>query len=461
MAAPAFEGRGGTGPGFGVSSDALNTERVRYLYRSPASMLASTFAAVVLAYVGIDAVGPVPALTWMAVHVLVACARVYVWSLARRRRITGGNHRAWARAYEIGALTSATIWAVPSLLLLSGGMPLDAVTLYAACIAALGAGSVFSFAIWWRCFVGYLAIVVVPPVVGFLASDEPVLRTIGVVGIPYFGAVAAWGRVVSRTLVESISLRLENYALAGDLAMAREHARELDRTRHDGFASLSHELRTPLNAIIGFGQAIEAELWGPIGNKRYIEYASNIVHAGEHLDILIGQAMDLSRLETGRITLEEEVVPLAELAATCEALIAERASSQGLTMTVTVDPGLPPLRCDPSKIRQIIINLLSNAVKFTQSGGRISLAIRLAPDGGLDIAVSDTGFGISPEELKRVMEPFVRGDHAQVRASEGLGLGLALSRTLAELHGGSLVLTSTVGEGTTAHLYLPEERLRG
>ncbi|WP_051245121.1 sensor histidine kinase [Thalassobaculum salexigens] len=461
MAAPAFEGRGGTGPGFGVSSDALDTERVRYLYRSPASVLASTFAAVVLAYIGIGVVGLELAMAWMAVHVVLATGRVYAWNLARRRRITGTNHRGWALVHDLGVLASATGWAMPSILLYSGQMPLEAVTLYAASIAALAAGAVFSFAIWWRCFLGYLVIVVVPPVGGFLVSDQPVLQTIGVIGIPYFGAVVAWGRVVSRTLVESISLRLENYALAGDLAMAREHAREIDRTRHDGFASLSHELRTPLNAIIGFGQAIEAELWGPIGNKRYTEYASNIVHAGEHLDILIGQAMDLSRLESGRITLEEELVPLAELASTCKALIAERASSQGLTLTVAVDPDLPPLRCDPSKIRQIVINLLSNAVKFTQSGGRIALSIRRSSDGGLDIAVSDTGFGISPEELKRVMEPFVRGDHAQVRASEGLGLGLALSRTLAELHDGSLVLTSTVGEGTTAHLYLPEERLRG
>lgn len=460
MTAPAFEGRGGAGPGFGVSSDALDTERVRYLFRSPASVLASTFAAVVLAYIGIDVVGRELALAWMALHVAAAACRIFVWSLARRRRINGANHRKWALAHDIGVLTSGTVWALPSILLYSGQMPLDTVTLYAASIAALAAGGVFSFAIWWRCFVAYLVIVVVPPVGGFLSSDQPVLQTIGVMGIPYFGAVVVWGRVASRTLVESITLRLENYALAGDLAMAREHAREVDRTRHDGFASLSHELRTPLNAIIGFGQAIEAELWGTIGNKRYIEYASNIVHAGEHLDILIGQAMDLSRLESGRITLEEELVPLAELASTCEALIAERAASQGLSLTVTVDPDLPLLRCDPSKIRQIVINLLSNAVKFTQSGGRIALTVRRSSNGGLDIAVSDTGFGISAEELKRVMEPFVRGEHAQVRASDGLGLGLALSRTLAELHDGSLVLTSTVGEGTTAHLYLPEERLR-
>lgn len=135
-------------------------------------------------------------------------------------------------------------------------------TLYGACVAALGAGAVFSFAIWWRSFVAYLILVIVPPVSGMLMSDQPAVQTLGVAGLPYFGAVAIWGRVVSRTLAESIALRLENYALASDLGMAREHARELDRTRHDGFASLSHELRTPLNAIIGFGQAIEAELWG-------------------------------------------------------------------------------------------------------------------------------------------------------------------------------------------------------
>lgn len=460
MADPAVTGRGGSGPGSSVSKDTLDTERVRYLYRSPASVVASTFAAAVLAYVGLEVVGLWPSVVWLACQVLVTGLRIYAWAWARRRRVTSLNYRRWSGISEAGVLASALLWAVPSILLYLRDLPLDAITFYAACVGALAAGAVFSFAIWWRSFLVYVVIVVGSATIAFLLSDQSIARTIGVAAVPYFGAVVIWGREVSRTLTESITLRLDNYALASDLAMAREHAREIDRTRHEGFASLSHELRTPLNAIIGFGQAIEAELWGPIGNQRYIDYAGNIVHAGEHLDILIEQAMDLSRLESGRITLEEDDVSVGDLVATCEALIAERAKVQGLVLTVEVEPDLPLLRCDPSKIRQIIINLLSNAVKFTLSGGRIALAVRRTPDGELDIAVSDTGFGISRDELKRVMEPFVRGENAQVRALEGLGLGLALSRTLAELHGGSVMLTSTPGEGTTAHLYLPRERLR-
>jgi two-component system cell cycle sensor histidine kinase PleC len=460
MADPALEGKGGTGPGFGVSQDTLDTERVRYLYRSPASVLASTFAAVVLAYIGADAVDPYIAAGWLACVVAVAALRVYAWFAARGRRITSLNFSRWLLYFELGVLMSALLWSAPAVLLVVSEPPLDAIALYTATVGALAAGAVFSFAIWWRIFLIYLVVVVGPAIVGLLLSDQVIARTIGIAAIPYIGAVVVWGRVVARMLVDGIALRLENYVLASDLAMARDHAREIDRTRHEGFASLSHELRTPLNAIIGFGQAIEAELWGPIGNRRYVEYASNIVHAGEHLDNLIGQAMDLSRIESGRISLEEQDVAISALASDCEALIAARAKSQGLTLTVEIEDGLPLLRCDPSKIRQIVINLLSNAVKFTPAGGRIMLSIRRSSNGELDVAVSDTGFGISREELKRVMEPFVRGDHAQVRASEGLGLGLALSRTLAELHGGSLSLTSTTGEGTTAHLYLPKARLR-
>lgn len=461
MTDPALEGRGETGPNFGVSQDALDTERVRYLYRSPASVLASTFAAGVLAYVGAEAAGPIFAFEWFACVLAVAGLRLYGWWRARGRRITSLNYARWRLLFEVGVLLSALLWAAPAVVLLVAPPPLDAVALYVATVGALAAGAVFSFAVWWRIFLVYLILVVVPAIVCLLLSDLAIAPTIGIAAIPYVVAVAIWGRVVASMLVEGIELRLENYALASDLAIARDHARELDRTRHEGFASLSHELRTPLNAIIGFGQAIEAELWGPIGNRRYVEYASNIVHAGEHLDGLIGQAMDLSRLESGRITLEEQDVAIADLAADCEALIAARAASQDLTFTVQVEDGLPPLRCDPSKVRQIVINLLSNAVKFTPSGGRIMLSIGRTLEGELDVAVSDTGFGITSEELKRVMEPFVRGDHAHVRASDGLGLGLALSRTLAELHGGSLALTSTPGEGTTAHLYLPKARLRG
>ncbi|MCR9070459.1 MAG: HAMP domain-containing histidine kinase [Alphaproteobacteria bacterium] len=460
MADPALEGRGGTGPLFGVSKDTLDTERVRYLYRSTASVLASTFAAVVLAYIGADVVGPSLAYGWLACVVVVSALRIYAWFASRGRRINSLNYGQWLLYFETGVLMSALLWAAPAILLVISDPPLETIALFTAMIGALAAGAVFSFAIWPRIFLIYLGLVVGPAIVGLILSDQFFARTIGIAAIPYAGAVVIWGRVVARMLIEGIGLRLENYALASDLAMARDHAREIDRTRHEGFASLSHELRTPLNAIIGFGQAIEAELWGPISNRRYVEYASNIVHAGEHLDNLIGQAMDLSRLESGGISLEEQDVAIAALASDCEALIAARAKSQGLTLTVEVEEGLPLVRCDPSKVRQIIINLLSNAVKFTPTGGRILLSIRRTLDGELDIAVSDTGLGISREELKRVMEPFVRGDHAQVRASEGLGLGLSLSRTLAELHGGSLSLNSTLGEGTTAHLYLPEARLR-
>jgi signal transduction histidine kinase len=117
------------------------------------------------------------------------------------------------------------------------------------------------------------------------------------------------------------------------LAMARDQAYEIDKARHEGFAGLSHELRTPLNAIIGFGQAIEEELWGAIGNLKYRDYAHNIVHAGRHLEILIQEAMDLSRLESGRIVLDEREVDLAELIGDCETLVAERALAKGSACT--------------------------------------------------------------------------------------------------------------------------------
>jgi|GEM_PF-707408 len=460
MADPTFKGRGGSGPGFAVSKDSLDTERVRYVFRSPAAVLASTIAAFLIAYLGAEHAGQDVALAWIAAVSVVAGARLLLWDRARRRRITNANYRFWLLLLEIGAIASAILWSVPALLLFTGPVPAEVLAFYTASLAALMAGAVFTFAIWRRVFLSYVLLITLPTAAVMVTSGNELALIIGLAGLPYMMAVVAWGRVVGGSLIEGINLRLENYALASDLAIVRERARELDRTRHEGFASLSHELRTPLNAIIGFGQAMEAELWGPIGSARYKEYARNIVHAGEHLDILIQEAMDLSRLETGRITLEESDASLDEMAATCESLVAERARAKGQTLTVSVEPGLPPVYCDPSKVRQIVINLLSNAVKFTPQDGRIALRIERVSDGGVEIAVSDTGYGIPPEELKRVMEPFVRGDHAKIRAEEGLGLGLALSRTLAELHGGTLTLTSTLGDGTTAHLYLPRERLK-
>lgn len=438
----------------------LHVERVRYLLRSPASVLASMAAVLPIAYVGYDVAGGPATSLWVICVAVVGALRVGLWHRARDQRITPANSWIWLTVFSIGLLLSAGLWATPAVLVLNQPVSIEVTALYACALAAIVAGSMFSLASWRRCFLPFVAIAGGLPVVCFLLSEAELARIVGVMGTAYLAAVVAWGLSVCRMVVEAIQLRVENIRLASEVGLAREQADEIDRLRHEGFASLSHELRTPLNAIFGFGQAIEEELWGKVGNERYKEYAHNIVQAGRHLEFLIEEAMDLSRMQSGRVTLEEREFDIGELARDCETLVADRAHGKDLTLRLDVPTGLPRIYGDPIKIRQIVINLLSNAVKFTPTGGRITMTVAIGEDGWLEICVSDTGPGIPADDLQRVMEPFVRGGGVEAHAVEGLGLGLALSRALAELHGGTLELSSRVGEGTNAHLRLPRARLR-
>ncbi|HSV29508.1 MAG TPA: ATP-binding protein, partial [Candidatus Omnitrophota bacterium] len=241
---------------------------------------------------------------------------------------------------------------------------------------------------------------------------------------------------------------------------ARVAAELANRAKSEFLATMSHELRTPLNAIIGFSEIIEGELLGPVGQPQYSEYARDINDSGRHLLQLINDILDVARLEVGRVTLREDMVDAGSLVRAGLNMVRERAEAADLALTATVAPGLPMLWADERRLKQVLVNLLGNAVKFTQPGGSIEASVRLAPDGGMEIAVSDTGIGIAPEDIPKIMAPFGQADSGMARRYEGSGLGLPLSRQLMELHGGTLTIDSQVGHGTTVSLHFPAERLR-
>ena len=458
MTGHGVEPGGETAPTGRVKTETLNAERVRFLFRSPVAMLSNLGVAAVFAYAVREQVGVTLALGWLGLMAAIVAIRILIWFAYRRWAIGGSDYRRWALWYEISAGANGLAWAVPAVEVVSRA-PTELMAVYATIIGVLLAGMVFAASVWTRAFVVFVLTTGVVPILLALIHPDSMHQAFGVLGTVYLGAILAWGRSAGRMFTETLQLRLENIMLAGDVAIAREHAREVEKARHEGFAGLSHELRTPLNAIVGFGQAVEAELWGSLGNPRYREYAHNIVHAGQHLEILINQALDLSRLETARTPLEETTVDLEQVAADCHALIADRAKQKGVALQMTVQPSLPKMRGDPAKLRQILINLLANAVKFTPERGTVTLSVALTREGDLELSVADTGVGIAPDDLERVLEPFVKGGQAMVRNTEGLGLGLALSRSLAELHDGTLMLESELGVGTTVRVSIPRSRL--
>ncbi|MBI1775509.1 MAG: PAS-domain containing protein [Proteobacteria bacterium] len=261
----------------------------------------------------------------------------------------------------------------------------------------------------------------------------------------------------TRQRLERQSVELSQ--LADSLARARDDAQMASRTKSEFLATISHELRTPLNAIIGFSEVMKDELFGPIGQARYRDYACDVHESGRHLLAVINDILDMAKIESGRLDLHEEVIVLATLTADCIRLMRERSEQAGLGLDLVLTDGLPRLRADPIKLKQIILNLLSNAVKFTSSGGRIKVSAESLEDGGIVIAVTDTGTGMRPEDIPLALQPFRQVDTVLSRRHSGTGLGLPLSKALVELHGGQLVIESRLGVGTTVSVRLPYARV--
>jgi PAS domain S-box-containing protein len=242
------------------------------------------------------------------------------------------------------------------------------------------------------------------------------------------------------------------------LRQAKEEAEAANRTKSQFLANMSHELRTPLNAIIGFSEVIRDQLMGPI-DARYARYGFDIHTAGQHLLRLIGDVLDLSKIEVGRLELREEVVFLGEVVDSSLRLVQERATNGGVMLERALPPELPLVRVDALRLKQIVLNVLSNAVKFTPSGGRVRIAVEGAVDGGLTIAVTDTGIGMRRRDIATALTPFRQLDSGLNRRHEGTGLGLPLAKTLTDLHGGRLEIDSEPGVGTMVKIHLPRERV--
>jgi two-component system cell cycle sensor histidine kinase PleC len=221
-------------------------------------------------------------------------------------------------------------------------------------------------------------------------------------------------------------------------------------------ANMSHELRTPLNAIIGFGELIRDERFGPVGQPRYREYANDIHEAGQHLLQISGDILDLIEIESGRITTNMTMVSLADTIDRTVRMIELQAQAAGLHLDVDVADDLPPIETDQGKLRRVLLNVLSNAVKFTRPGERVGVTAYWDRSAAkMILQVSDTGVGIGPEYLQIGLSPFGQVEGSLSRRSQGTGLGLPLSRMLAELLGGDLSITSRLDKGTTVAITLP------
>ncbi len=256
-------------------------------------------------------------------------------------------------------------------------------------------------------------------------------------------------------LHHEVSERLETEQ---KLNNALAQAEDANQSKSHFLAHMSHELRTPLNSIIGFSETISSQVFGKLENEKYLEYTRDIHGSGMHLLSLINEVLDISKVEAGAMEMHEEKVDLTSMMRNCAAMMQVEAKKVGIELKVSLSRNLPQFHGDELRLKQIFLNLLSNAIKFTPSGGTITMQAGLDADGQLMISVADTGIGIDIKDQSRILKPFEQVEDTFRRSAKGTGLGLALSKSLTELHGGKLSLESEPGIGTTVTLSFPPER---
>lgn len=386
------------------------------------------------------------------------CAGIAGMHYTGMQALEGGFRLVWDLTFIGTSLVIGTVLSVCSLYLLQTRLLLSGSI---ACTALL------TFAVCGVHFTGMAAVVLVPePITAFdirLFPPAALAVSIGAatisiivlgMGLAYLDAYLEVRRTDEgqrlRTYVAELELTKQ------ELTQALELADAASKSKSAFLAAMSHELRTPLNAVIGFSDIMASETFGPLC-ARYKDYCQDIRKSGSHLLSIINDILDISRLEAQKATLDERRICISRLMLEAKAIADQQANNGQLNLSLAIEPGLPDLRGDYRRVKQIVLNLLSNAIKFTPQGGAVTASVFLS-EGELVIEILDTGIGIAASDLAKAFESFGQIDNRLSRKYEGSGLGLPLTRHLAELHGAALTLMSEEGRGTRASVRFPSDR---
>ncbi len=445
-----------------ASSDerAVLCELADMLYSSPwpvATNLLGTVAAVVLLSV---AFGTPVFLGWGVSIVGICIIRIVLWRLYHSHRQDDDfDPQAWLRRFTYFAGATGCQWGSLAMAIsVYAHAPTD--SFVPIIIAGLAGGIASGYTAHVPVVDAFVWPVVAPLIVVTFAAGDSGHIALAVLYLAFAVNLSLMARRSFRSLIAIIRNNTEKQKLVSRLFEANRRAEAALRAKSEFLANMSHELRTPLNAVIGFSEIISGEVFGPIGNEKYLEYARDLNASGRHLLELINDILDLTKITAERLDLADDVVDVGVLVESCFRMVARRATAQNLNLVRIVEPEINCLRGDERRLRQILLNLLTNSVKFTPSGG--SVAVRASIEHSrLVFEVRDTGVGISEADLPVVLEPFGQVDNAFNRSGGGTGLGLPLTKKLVELHGGIFVIESVPSQGTLVRVIFPADRVIG
>ncbi len=411
--------------------------------------------------------GSVPLGRALALVGIVAAAILAAWLILRayyRSQHAGLTPEAasqWLQRFFFASIMLSTAWGLTSWLLWDDSDRVNHVFIALICLAVI-ARFVVHRANHLPFFIGSFLPLTLPLIARLLLDFQPMELVLAALVPLYAIQMISDSRTISQRWDEEAATRFSFEDISRELEEARDEAllkraeAEAANTSKTQFlANMSHELRTPLNAILGFSDIIAREYLGPVGSPRYKEYAGDIHNSGTHLLSLINDLLDVAKIEAGRMEIEPHMVETKRALDSALKFVAARARDRNQSLTILVDDGAAILYADERALKQIVINLASNAVKFSPEGGRIEVAAKPDRNGDFQLMVADNGPGIPKVKLDRIFKPFGRVDNRYDSQAGGTGLGLALVRGLAELHGGRAWIESDEGKGTRAFVVLP------
>jgi two-component system cell cycle sensor histidine kinase PleC len=393
---------------------------------------------------------------WCAAVVVVALLHG-VLSLAYRRRCEALPALTWAWLFTLGAIASGIVWGLGcAVLFVPGNMLGQLVIAFVA--AGMAAGGVAGLCAWLPAAMGFVTAILIGLLFVLLGQGEAAYNIMAAMtGLLWIG-LSVIAINFNRMIRRSLSVGLENRELSERLQRT-ETTRAANQARSWFLSAMSHELRTPLNAILGFSDFLKSEAFGPLGSPRYKDYAQDIHASAEGLLKLVNETLDLSKIESGAVEIQEAPLAISEVVQAAETMVQEAATAGQVRIGKELSGDGGRLRADARILRQLLLILLSNAIRFTPRGGAVSLRTSAAPGGGLDLRVTDAGPAIAPDDIARLEGDFGAADSSLAQIREGTGFSLSVARSLAELQDGKLSLSSEGAAGMSVIITFPPERV--